>query len=295
MRLRFRIVLAALLCTLAVPAAAQQRGFEAAEVEELLRGHVASSRILLLVQQRCISFEPTKEVLLRFAAAGATDELLEGLLAPGLCRTGRPATAKAPPAPAPRSPAPRPRPADSPEQSPARTVGGGRPLFFAGIGYSAGSFRADGGGPTESGHGAAGEIGVGGAHFAVFARGAYADIKPSEGDDYSFGHGNVGVRLVLLPVRAPVRPYVEVAFATIGREYTDAEGNATRTVSGTGGAGGAGVRVGVSRKLELDASWRGVMGSLTRVEDEGGTERLDEAVRGRGNWWSLGLHWTPGR
>lgn len=293
MRHRIRIILA-LLCTLTVPAAAQRRGFDVAEVEELLRGHVASSRILLLVQQRCISFEPTKEVLLRFAAAGATDELLEGLLAPGLCRTGEAAPAKTPPPPARPSPAP-PSAAPRPAESPAPAARGGRPLFFAGIGYSAGSFRADGGGPTESGHGAGGEIGVGGAHFAVFARGAYADINPDAGEEYSFGHGNVGLRLMLFPRRAPVRPYAEVAFATIGREYTDDEGNATRTVSGMGGAGGAGLRVGVSRKLELDASWRGVMGSLTRVEDAQGTERLDEPVRGRGNWWSLGLHWTPGR
>lgn len=299
MRLLLRTGLAALLCALANPAAAQQRAFEVAEVEELLRGHVASSRILLLVQQRCIAFEPTKEVLLRLAAAGATDELLEGLLAPGQCRktaAGEKAPSAAPPSPEPPSPAPpaapRPRPAEEPP-APARTRG--LPLFFAGIGYSAGSFRGEGG-PTESGHGAAGEIGVGGAHFAVFARGAYADVDAPDGEeDYSLGHGDVGLRLMLFPARAPLRPYIEAAFAVIAREYADDQGDAFRTVSGTGGAGGAGLRLTLSRKLELDASYRAVLGSLTQVDEDGATERLDDPVRGRGNWWSVGVNWTPGR
>lgn len=297
MRLFLRIGLAALLCTLAIPAAAQQRAFDVAEVEELLRGHVPSARVLLLVQQRCIAFEPTKAVLLRLAAAGATDELLEGLLAPGLCRRAA-ADAKAPPSDEPPSPAPpsrpdpRPRPAEEPPAPAARS---GRLLFFAGIGYSAGSFRGEGG-PTESGPGAAGEIGVGGEHFSVFARGAYADVDAPDGEeDYSLGHGNVGLRLMLFPSRAPLRPYVEAAFATVGREYADDEGETIHAVSGIGAAGGAGLRLALSRKLELDASYRAVVGSLTQLEEEGATERLDDPVRVRGNWWSVGVSWTPGR
>ncbi len=78
-RLRRGVPLLALALLIAAPAAAQQRGFTLAEVEELLRSDVSSTRILLLVQQRCIHFDPDDRALAVLSAAGATTELLAGL------------------------------------------------------------------------------------------------------------------------------------------------------------------------------------------------------------------------
>jgi hypothetical protein len=80
MRLIRSLLLAGILCTSTLPVAAQQRGFTLAEVEELLRSGVASERVLLLVQQRCIHFVPDNAAMkggggrgrLRGAGGGAS-------------------------------------------------------------------------------------------------------------------------------------------------------------------------------------------------------------------------------
>jgi hypothetical protein len=130
------------------------------------------------------------------------------------------------------------------------------------------------------------EFGVGGSHFAVFARGAYVAITPSEGEPYELGHTDLGARVVFLPVRAVVRPYLDVAATVIEMEYAGEEGAVRQSVTGFGVSGAGGVRLAFSPKLALDASFRRVVGSLDGVETDG--------VRGSGWWVMAGLSWTPG-
>ena len=277
---RGRVPLLALAALLfALPAAAQQRGFTMAEIQELLRSDVSSTRVLLLVQQRCIHFEPDEKALAVLAAAGATAELLEGLRGPGQCRTDRSAAA---------TPA-RPGEAGAPHAPAARRRG--RPLAFLGAGYANGSFTPRGSDGDGAGQGAAVEFGVGGSHFAVFARGAYVGITPSRGEPYELGHTDLGARVIFLPVRAVVRPYVDVAASVIEMQYTGEAGAAGESATGFGISGGGGVRIAFSPKLALDASYRHVVGSLDGVETDG-TRR--DGVRGSGGWVMVGLSWTPG-
>lgn len=273
--------LLALALLFAAPAAAQQRGFTLAEVEELLRSDVSSTRILLLVQQRCIHFDPDDRALAVLSAAGATKELLEGLRLPTQCRThgGPVPKSSAPPEPdAPRAPA---------------TPRSARPLAFLGFGYANGSFTPDDGAGDGAGHGAAVEFGVGGSHFAVFARGAFAGIDPAEGEAYDLGNTDLGARVVFLPARAILRPYVDAAVSVISMEYTDGEGTERQSATGFGVSGAGGVRLAVTPKVALDASYRRVFGSISQVgaDAPGG---LEEGAGGSGGWVMVGLSWTPG-
>ncbi|HEX8208880.1 MAG TPA: outer membrane beta-barrel protein [Longimicrobium sp.] len=285
--LRWGVPLVALALLFAAPAAAQQRGFTLAEVEELLRSDVSSTRILLLVQQRCIHFDPDDRALAVLSAAGATTELLAGLRQPSQCMTHRGPLPKssAPPAP------PAPAAPDAP-QAPA-TRRSGRPLAFLGFGYANGSFTPDEGDGDGAGHGAAVEFGVGGSHFAVFARGAFAGIDPAEGEAYDLGNSDLGARVVFLPARAILRPYVDAAVSVITMEYTDGEGTQRRSATGFGVSGAGGVRLAVTPRVALDASYRRVFGSISQVgaDAPGG---LEEGAGGSGGWVMVGLSWTPG-
>lgn len=270
------LVLAALL--FAAPAAAQQRGFTLAEMEELLRSDVSSTRVLLLAQQRCIHFEPDERALKVLAAAGATAELLEGLRQPGQCRTDRGAL-------------PKPSAPDKPEGPSTRRSA--RPLAFLGFGYANGSFTPREGGGDGAGHGAAVELGVGGSHFAVFARGAFAGIDPAEGEAYDLGNSDFGARVVFLPARVILRPYVDAAVSVITMQYTDGEGTERQSATGFGVSGAGGVRLAVTPRVALDASYRRVFGSLSQVGADAPVG-LEEGTSGSGGWLVVGLSWTPG-
>ena len=281
MRLFRSLLLTGILCAFAAPAPAQQRGFTLAEVEELLRSDVSSTRILLLVQQRCIHFDPDARALAALSAAGATSELLEGLRQPSQCRTHR--------GPLPKSSAPA-APV-TPETPPTRRSA--RPLAFLGFGYANGSFTPDEGEGDGVGHGAAVEFGVGGSHFAVFARGAFAGIDSGEGEAYDLGNTDLGARVVFLPARAVLRPYVDAAVSVISMQYTDGDGSERQSATGFGVSGAGGVRLSVTPKVALDASYRRVFGSLSQVGSDA-PAGLEEGEAGTGGWLVVGLSWTPG-
>jgi hypothetical protein len=279
--------LLALALLFAAPAAAQQRGFTLAEVEELLRSDVSSTRILLLVQQRCIHFDPDDRALALLSAAGATTELLEGLRQPSQCRTHS--------GPLPKSSVPAvpaaPSASDAPQAPP--TPRSARPLAFIGFGYANGSFTPDEGDGDGAGHGAAVEFGVGGSHFAVFARGAFAGIDSGAGEAYDLGNTDLGARVVFLPARAVLRPYVDAAVSVITMQYTDGDGSERQSATGFGVSGAGGVRLAVTPKVALDASYRRVFGSLSQVGSDA-PAGLEEGVGGSGGWLMVGLSWTPG-
>lgn len=281
MRLLLSLLLAVILCAHTNPAAAQQRGFTLAELEELLRSEVSSTRVLLLAQQRCIHFQPDDSALAVLRAAGATAELLEGLRGPGQCRTD---TAAAKPS--------KPGAPGTPEPPAARRQG--RPLAFLGVGYANGFFTPAGTEGDGGGQGAAVEFGVGGSHFAVFTRGAYVRVNPDRGAPYDLGHTDLGARVVFLPRRAVLRPYVDAAISVIERGYTDEDGAVTENETSFGVSGAGGVRLAFSPRLALDASYRRVVGSLEDVEAAGGPAEQDESARGSGGWMVVGVSWTPG-
>ncbi|HEX8360759.1 MAG TPA: outer membrane beta-barrel protein [Longimicrobium sp.] len=281
-------LLAALLCALAAPAAAQQRGFELVELEKLLRSHVSSARVIVLAQQRCIHFVPDDAALAQLTTSGATRELLDALRAPGQCRTG-PAAAAAGVAPAPASDAPAsaPPPAPAPRRSPA--------TGFLGLAYTTGAFTPKGGDEQDSGGGAAIDFGVNvSPYIALFIHGDYVDVTSDAGDAYGLRHADLGARVYLSPARWRVRPFAEGSGVVFGMDFTEAGGTETeRSLDGFGVSGGAGVQLRFTRTLALEGSYRLMSGSLSTEAVDGDEGELDDPVSGRTRRLQVGLSWIP--
>lgn len=272
------LALAALLFS--APAAAQQtRGFTLEEVEELLRNEVASDRVLLLVQQRCIDFVPDNAAIKRVVAAGGSEALVAGLRGPGQCST------------VPRTPAPVARPdSASPPPPPATPAKRVHTAFT--LSYVQGTFRPDGSSENNEGQGASLAVEIAARFGGVFLEAGFVDVQPQEADDYSRGTWDGGVRLSPAPRGWPVRPYVDAGVSFSEISYYDDDGIETvRALRGWGLSGAAGVRVGLSRKLSVDLAYRRLSTKFDREEVLGETNRLDEPIRGTGSRWLAGLTW----
>ncbi len=280
-------LLAAFLCALAVPAAAQQRGFELVELEKLLRSHVSSARVLVLAQQRCINFVPDDAALAQLTTSGATRELLDALRGPGQCRTG-PAAAVAP-APGLSEPSSAPPAPAAPARTRSPATG------FLGLAYTTSAFTPRGGDELDSGGGAAIDLGLNvSPYVALFIHGDYVDVASGDGDAYGLRHADLGARVYLSPARWRVRPFVDGSGVVFGMDFTEPGGTETTySLDGFGLSGGGGVQLRFSRTLALEGSYHLMSGSLSTEDADGETDELDEPVSGRTRRLQVGLTWVP--
>jgi hypothetical protein len=272
MRLIRSLLLAGILCAYTAPAAAQQRGFTLVEVEELLRSAVASDRVLLLVQQRCIHFVPDDAAMKRVAVAGGSEALVAGLRSPGQCSTlGRSA-----PPPAQKTP-------------PPDTAAAPRDLGSFVIGYNEETFRSAGN--QDVGRGAALELSTGSDAAMIFVRFDFADVNPDPRPHYTLGHSELGIRALGFPARWFVRPYVDVAGGYSEITYTHPE-EAGGDRSGWGWSAAGGVLLQLTSRLGIDAAYR--RSTITyKVKDTGDAPPADsDRLRGRGERLMVALRWT---
>ena len=264
---------------LAAPAAAQQRGFTVDEIVDLLRNQVASERVLFLVQQRCIHFEPDDAALARITAAGGTAELREGLRARGQCST----LARGPV----RRERAAARPADAPRDS---SITGLLSLV-----YSRSTLGPRGGGAAEEGQGGALELGAAGRHVGVFLHLGIVDVNPEGAPDYTRGDWAAGLRFFPWSGRWPVRPYADVSGAFIEMAYYDDDNETERTIQGWGAEVGGGVMLRIAPALWLDVAHRRLRGSYTEDDWENGPPPGHEftPIRGTVSRWTAGLTFAP--
>lgn len=281
MRLIQTLLLAGILWGFVAPAAAQQpRGFTLEEVEDLLRSGVASERVLLLVQQRCIHFVADSAAMKRIAGAGASEALVAGLRSPGQCSTvpralqpvlpARPAAAAAPP-----------------PDTAAKRVPPGMTSFA--IGYNQERFRSDGN--EDVGRGGAGEVSAGVDPILFLLRADFADVNPDPRPHYTVGHAELGMRALGFPARWFVRPYVDLAGGYSRITYTDPD-EAGGDRSGWGWSVAGGVLLQLTSRLGVDAAYRRSTISYNLKEDGDAPPAESDRLRGRGERLMLALRWT---
>lgn len=274
MRLLRSLFLAGILCASIAPAAAQQRGLTLGEVEELLRSGVASERVLLLVQQRCIHFVADNAAMKVVAAAGGSEALVAGLRSTGQCTTLA------------RTVQPAPPPAQAPDTaSKAETDG----VWSFVIGYNQERFRSAG--ATDVGHGAALELATGVDPILFFLRWDFADVNPDPRPHYTVGQTELGMRALGFPARWFVRPYVDLGGGYSEITYINPQ-EAGGDRSGWGWSVAGGVLLQLTSRLGIDAAYRRSTISY-KVKDDGDAPPVaSDPLRGRGERLMVALRWS---
>ena len=274
MRLLRSLFLAGILCASVVPAAAQQRGLTLAEVEELLRSGVASERVLLLVQQRCIHFVPDNAAMKVVAAAGGSEALVAGLRSTGQCTTLA------------RNAQPASAPAEAPDTASKANTDG---VWSFLIGYNQETFRSAGN--TDVGHGAAVDLSVGADPILFFLRWDFADVNPDPRPHYTVGQTELGMRALGFPARWFVRPYVDLGGGYSRITYTNPQ-EAGGDRSGWGWSAAGGVLLQLTSRLGIDAAYRRSTISY-KVKDDGDAPPVaSDPLRGRGERLMVALRWS---
>ncbi|HEX8672119.1 MAG TPA: hypothetical protein VF710_09530 [Longimicrobium sp.] len=272
MRFLRSLFLAGILCASIVPAAAQQRGLTLGEVEELLRSGVASERVLLLVQQRCIHFAPDNAAMKVVAAAGGSEALVAALRSTGQCTTLA------------RDVQPARPPAEAPDTAPVKD---GVWSFL--IGYNQETFRSAG--DTDVGRGAALDLSVGADPILFFLRGDFADANPDSRPHYTVGQSELGMRAFGFPARWFVRPYVDLGGGYSEITYTNPQ-EAGGDRSGWGWTVAGGVLLQLTSRLGIDAAYRRSTISY-KVKDDGDAPPVaSDPLRGRGERLMVALRWS---
>ncbi|HEX8208879.1 MAG TPA: hypothetical protein VF584_01735 [Longimicrobium sp.] len=272
MRTLRSLFLAGILCASTLPAAAQQRGLTLAEVEELLRSGVASERVLLLVQQRCIHFVPDNAAMKVVAAAGGSEALVAGLRSPGQCTTL----------------ALNAQPARAPAEAPDTAAEADGVWSFV-IGYNRETFRSAG--STDVGHGAALELSAGADPILFFLRWDFADVNPDPRPHYTVGQTELGMRALGFPARWFIRPYVDLGGGYSEITYTNPQ-EAGGDRSGWGWSVAGGVLLQLTSRLGIDAAYRRSTISY-KVKDDGDAPPVaSDPLRGRGERLMVALRWS---
>jgi opacity protein-like surface antigen len=119
--------------------------------------------------------------------------------------------------------------------------------------------------------------------LSIFLSGAAAQLEPEDAfaEDYTFGHGDFGVRYMFRNDDARLRPFAELAASTVHMEQENVDlgpifGRSDVTVSGPALTVGGGLGFYITPSTALDLGLRWSKGSFNRIEADGVTVDLDD-------------------
>lgn len=146
---------------------------------------------------------------------------------------------------------------------------------------------------TNSGGGGGLVLGYGfGERAALYLNFDGAAINADEADEYTLGHGDLGVLLHFGSPYAALRPYVDLGLT--GRVATFQTDIGDVNISGGALTVGGGLKYFFTPGLALDAALKLSFGQFTEVELNGRTADIDDIDANTGRF-NIGLVWYPNR
>lgn len=167
--------------------------------------------------------------------------------------------------------------------------------LLLGIGLNGTSAEIDDpdfGGEIETGGGLSAKIGYNfSSNVGVFIGAAGAAMEADQADNYSLGHGDLGVRYTFMDSISAFRPYAEIAFSGVSAQ-TNIDGSKIE-MNGTGFTGTLGFNYFFNPKFALDISGHYTSAEITEFKVDGVGITTDDGLDISTARFNVGVAWYP--